>query len=433
MPRTSRPHRRRPAFSLRLLPAVAAVLCATVAGAADDPDPLALESAPVADKPQAESPLRLMLEGALGRVEQRGLPSEIGRRASADLRYNRGSADGRWRFGFSDRLDYVRPVAPGARTTYNSLREAFVGWQTSDAATSVEVGRINLRNGPAFGYNPTDYFRTGALRVVTTADPVALRETRMGTFMARAAQQWGGGSVSLAVAPRLDRTPDDGSFALDDGSTNSRHRALATASFKLSERVSGQALLLAEESESPRLGLSGTALVTDGLVVFGEVSSGRARSVLDQVLATPPGNERRYEQASLGFTYALPSKLSLTLEAEYNGGGLRREDWGAVLAAGPVAYGRYLSLTQRSQELGPRRAWLVYATQKDLGIKQLDLTALMRWNAVDDSRLAWVELRYRWTQFDLAVQWQRASGKAATEFGTLPVREITQLVGSFYF
>ena len=38
---------------------------------------------------------------------------------------------------------------------------------------------FNLRFGPGYGYNPTDFFRDGSLRVLTTADPFALHEIRL--------------------------------------------------------------------------------------------------------------------------------------------------------------------------------------------------------------------------------------------------------------
>jgi hypothetical protein len=91
-----------------------------------------------------------------------------------------------------------------------------------------------------------------------------------------------------------------------------------------------------------------------------------------------------------------------------------------------------MALTQPSQELGSRRAWLLYASQKGLGLKQLDLTGFVRTNAVDHSRMVWMELRYHWPRFDATLQWQRSSGDARSEFGVMPYRQVLQLVGVFY-
>jgi hypothetical protein len=93
----------------------------------------------------------------------------------------------------------------------------------------------------------------------------------------------------------------------------------------------------------------------------------------------------------------------------------------------------YLLQAQRLQDQVPRHAFLVYATQKDVGIKNLDLTAFLRVNLVDQSRLAWVELRHHWPNFDLAFQLQQNIGRSTSEYGILPDRRVIQLLGSYYF
>ena len=100
-------------------------------------------------------------------------------RVSVDFSHSARLAPG-WRAVISDRLDHVHPTDAGADATVNSLREAYLSWQPDGGNTVVELGRINLRYGPGYGYNPTDFFRDGSLRVLTTANPFALRENRTG-------------------------------------------------------------------------------------------------------------------------------------------------------------------------------------------------------------------------------------------------------------
>jgi len=121
------------------------------------------------------------------------------------------------------------------------------------------------------------------------------------------------------------------------------------------------------------------------------------------------------------------------VEAEYNGAGLDQAGWSGLFSQGAAGYQRYELLTQPSQELGTRRAWLFYASQKGLGLKQLDLTGFVRVNAIDHSRLVWAELRYHWPRFDAALQWQRSSGGALSEYGFMPYRQVLQLLGNYYF
>ena len=93
----------------------------------------------------------------------------------------------------------------------------------------------------------------------------------------------------------------------------------------------------------------------------------------------------------------------------------------------------YLIEAQRLQEQVPREAYLIYVTQKSLWLKDLDLTAFLRINANDHSRLAWVELRHHWPSFDLAFQLQQNIGRITSEYGIMPDRRIVQILGTYYF
>jgi hypothetical protein len=133
-------------------------------------------------------------------------------------------------------------------------------------------------------------------------------------------------------------------------------------------------------------------------------------------------------------TYTLPGALAITLEAAHNDAGLDRTGWNSLFAQGPSAYQPYLAAVQRDQELAGRNAWLVYASKSGLvGLKQLELKGFVRTNLSDRSRLVWAEVRYHWPQFDAALQWQRASGVARSEFGAMPYRQLVQILGTYYW
>ncbi len=413
-----------------LAAALAVALAGTSARAADD-DALALTSS-VEQAAPAASPLRLALEAGGGTLWDRWQDKNVAaRRAAIDLRYAQAIGGG-WRVALSDRLDHVHPMPGGQPDTLNSLREAYAGWQAEDAATVLDLGRVNYRNGPAFGFNPTDFLRAGALRSITTADPVALRENRMGTAMLRLGRRWGDTGLSAVLAPKVDNAPDRSGSSADFGATNDRARLLLVADARVSDRLSGQLLALATRHQGPQWGLNLTALASDAMVVYAEYAQGNERSLLD-ALGGGGAPAARQRKAALGLTYTLPSKLSITLEADYNSRGLRSGEFASWLAQGPAAYFAYAALTQPSQELGSRRAWLAYVTQKELGLKQLDLTALVRQNAEDRSTLGWLELRYHWPRVDVALQLQAASGSARTEFGAMPYRRVAQVLAYAYF
>ena len=133
-----------------------------------------------------------------------------------------------------------------------------------------------------------------------------------------------------------------------------------------------------------------------------------------------------------GVTYTALSKTSITVEYQYNGFGLNKARMNA-LAGLPGGQLAYFGEALRLQELAPRQAYLIYVTQKGLFLKDLDLTAYLRINPGDNSKLAWFELRHHWPSFDLTFQLQQTIGNARSEFGILPDRRIMQVLGTYYF
>jgi hypothetical protein len=407
---------------------MAVVQAQTVAQAAFDP--LALESAP-AQKVENQSNVKMFVEGAIGSSSRRYqlVDSDL-RRASFDFNYSGRVGQG-LRVVFSDRVDNIYPVSPGSDSTINSLREAYLTWQSDSGSDIVDIGRINLRYGPGYGYNPTDFFRDGSLRTVTTANPFALRENRLGTVVLRGQHLWTGGSLSVAYSPKLASRPSADGWSLDLGSTNNRDRGAMVLGTQFSESVSTQLLVYKEQGLSPKVGASITALLSDAAVAHAEWSRGSEPDLLRRALLLPENKSTRNRFAG-GLTYTTVGKLSLTAEYQYNGFGLDKSD-GVALAANPLNHVNYLLQAQRLQDQVPRRAFLIYATQKDVVMKNLDLTAFLRINLVDHSRLGWLELRHHWPNFDLAFQLQQNIGRITSEYGILPDRRVIQLLGTYYF
>lgn len=410
---------------------VAACLGLSAAHAADD-DALDLQAEPTKNIPtNGAKTLRVSLEFSAIDVARRSGDSgaESGQRTSVDLRWQHGFSDA-WRGVVSLRGDDMQPVLPGQRSSRLHVREAVVTWAPAGDRRTLEVGRLNLRHGPTFGYNPTDYFRVGATRSIVTADPVALRENRVGTFLIRGSQLLDTGSVSLSWAPQLtSHPPSNEPVSLDLGATNGRSRWLLSTNRKLNDRWSAEALLLAERDGSPRLGLSFTGLVSDAVVANGEWSTLKSDSLLAQALSRPDQRLRRH-QASLGLTGTLPGETTLTVEYSLNSAGLDRGDWTTLFTQSNLAsLTAFFNGIQADQELAARRAWLVYVTKKSvLGLKPLELTAFLRHSAVDQSGMAWAELRYRLPRVDVALQSQHVLAKSGTEYFAIPFRRVTQLL-----
>jgi hypothetical protein len=410
---------------------LAAALGAGVAGA-NELDALSLESAPQAEATASSRPLRLFVEGALGHASRRyGLGDETPSRASVDA-YWAARLGAQWRAVLSNRLDVLDPAEPGWPHAVNSLREAFAGWQDAAAEASVDAGRVNYRLGPAYGFNPTDYFRDGSLRVVTSADPLSWRDNRMGTVMLRGQWLRGGWGVTGVLAPKLKDERSTGSLDLDLGATNHADRALLVVSSPTTGTTSGQGTLFYERGKGWQLGASATTLLTDATVGFVEWSGGRD-------VVWQPGTDRddlpvrTANRLATGLTYTTPTRATITLEYEYNGFAADPALWESDPVNGPRILGEYLYWALGRQDLAPRRAVLLYARQDGLLSKRLDLSGFLRWNADDSSRFLWLEARYRWPRVDVALQYQRADGSALSEFGALANRQVIQVVTALYF
>jgi hypothetical protein len=414
--------------------ALAALLCAALGGgnaaqAADDTDALALEATPAAPAASSDKPVRAFAEVAVGHIDQRlGQPGLASRRVSLDLVAGFKLAPG-WRAVLSNRLDHILPNDTGKSDTLNSLREAYVSWQQEGGGLILEGGRINLRQGPAYGYNPTDYFRAGALRAATTADPFALRENRLGTVMLRAQRLWADDALSLALAPKLADAPSSSGASLDLGATNAHSKALLSWSHKFSDQLNTQLSAYTEQGGWPQLGASATALLSASTVAHLELSSGKTLPLLGTPLVV-----KRREHGSAGLTHTLASGWSLTAEYEYNGTAPSQAQWDAAArAGGPGALLAYQQASQDRQDIAARSAWLLYASKKDALTKNLDLTALVRVNAADHSSLFWVEGRYHLGNADLSLQWLSTHGSALSEFGVLPYRRQLQVLATWFF
>lgn len=393
-------------------------------------DPLALESAPI-EKIEIDGKAKVFVEGALGQARRRyQLDGQDYRRLSFDFAYS-GNIGGGARAVLSDRLDYSYSTVGGSDATINSLREAYLSWQPGGGNIVLDVGRINMRNGPGYGYNPTDFFRDGSLRLLTSADPFALRQNRLGTVMLRGQRLWDGGSLSLVYSPKLATRPSADGWSLDLGSTNNRGRGMIAVGTRWSEKINTQFLLYKEIGQSATLGANLTALLSDAATAHLEWTVGKELDLLSRALPGPSVMKTRNRFVG-GMTYTTLLKTSITFEYQYNGFGLNKSGISA-LAGVPGGQLTYFGEALRLQELAPRQAYLIYVTQKDLWLKDLDLTAYLRVNPGDNSQLAWIELRHHWPKFDLTFQLQQNIGRQGSEFGIVPERRVMQILGTYYF
>lgn len=408
-----------------------ALLLIAGAALADELDALKLADQP-AQKTAAASDWRWYAEAALVGARA-GQARVFNQRLSLDLQLDTIIAPG-WRAVLADRLDLNWQQQPARQSGVNSLKEAYLSRQLGTEQI-VDLGRINVAQGPASGYNPTDFFRDGAVRSLISVDPASLKKNRLGSVMLRGQQLWDGGSVTALYSPKLAAQPDASTFSPDFGATNNRERWLLALSQQISQALSPQWLLYGSRGQAPQFGFNLSGLLNDATVLYLEWAGGRSRSLLSQALQHQGGGDDTAFRNRLagGLTYTTPDKLTLTLEYEYNGSAPDDAGWDA-LGRGPLpAYVAYRVWQQRQQELPTRQEVFFYASWQDAFLNRLDLAAMQKYNLTDHSRLSWLEARYHLDQADLALQWQGNSGSPVSAYGATAQQRAWQFLVRYYF
>lgn len=398
----------------------------------DDLDALSLaDKAPEAPLAPAARPWRLFVEGAAGRGRLRGSGGDNDfslYRGSIDFRYDNIIAP-QWRVVFSDRFDAVDSdgVPPGDNV--NTLREAYVSWSRSEHQM-LDFGRVNVRNGAALGFNPTDWFKANALRSIVDPDPAVLRENRQGTVVLQAQQLWSEASLTATVSPKLVRTPEisTSTFAFNAGATNPSNRFLLAGSWKLGERFTPQLLAFGGNDDPAQLGVNLSGLLGDAVVAFGEFTAGRGKPLVAQALNQPAANDDQ-QRAALGLTYTTGFNLSLTAEADYSSAAPRGDRWHQMPL---LVQQQTLATAQALQDLPTRNQWFVYANWKDLFVPRFELSGFLRQDMDSASRALWLEGRYAWQRAELALQWQQFAGAPGTVYYAVPQQQTVQLILRWY-
>ena len=403
---------------------------------ADDPEASALVLVnAVPEVASKASDWRSFVEGGYGgSVRRSDGAARDTRRLSLDIQYDH-SFSPQWRSVLADRLDTSWSAQAGDDHGINTLKEAYLSWR-AQPETMLDLGRINVRNGVAMGYNPTDYLRAGALRSIVSIDPASLKQNRQGSIMLRGQRLWEGGSLTALYSPELSRRPSREGLNPDVGATNHQNRWLIAVSQKIGGTLTPQFLIHREEALPTQFGLNLTGLIDDATVAYLEWSGGRSPSLLAQALRDllPVRSDRAWRnRLSAGLTCTTPNKISLTAEYHYNGGGLDEAAWNALRRGPLFVYGQYRNWVQTVQELPTKQALFFYGTWADALITRLDLSVMHNSDLADSSQRIWLEARYHVGSLEYAVQWQRNGGRPLSNFGAMPEARSWQAVMRYYF
>ncbi len=286
----------------------------------------------------------------------------------------------------------------------------------------MEAGRINLRNGVALGFNPTDFFKTRTQVNLASLDPSVIREDRLGTVMLRGQSILSGGTASIAFAPkfytptRIVAGSQPGISPMLDR-TNAADRVLLSAGYDVAD-LSPQALVYRERNQT-RLGLDVTRPVGQSIVGYAEWAGGRQSNLVTDAVSygkttgtlpasapiLPPTNVDKSfrNDAALGFSWTSAEKITLNLEYHYHQAGLSGTDLRRWFAVGSVHQSNpnvtselwfIRGYASDQQEPLTRQQVFLRADWVDAFTTDLELTAFAYVNLYDGSSLTQLAASY---------------------------------------
>ncbi|MES2151276.1 MAG: hypothetical protein V4508_15985 [Pseudomonadota bacterium] len=343
------------------------------------------------------------------------------------------------KFGFSNRLNVFAGsgLSPASRANVeNDLREIYLSAALA-RRTYLDVGRLNLKQGVAYGFNPTDFFKTRTALQLSSIDPSAARENRLGTVMLKAQQLFDEGNVTLAMAPRVSHaTPLVGSapasFDPAWGRTNAENRALLSASWSASPF--NPQLLVFRDGVGTHWGASVSRVLNASTVAYAEWSGVREASLAARAQASDAG--RRFSNdLAVGASWTSSANLTLNAEYNYHARGLDESDLARAIGQGAAAQFWFMRrYAADQQEPFARRELFLRADWQDFIPSTLNVGAVAFIAKADGSALTQVHAQYflsrRWT---LSAYVGAATGATSSVFGSLPWRWSTVFQVARYF
>ncbi|HSY21111.1 MAG TPA: hypothetical protein VK841_03305 [Polyangiaceae bacterium] len=372
---------------------------------------------------------------------------------------NRTSADllATWKpssavtFAWSDRINVFEQRGEkvvSADTIRNDLREASVTWEPGPA-TYLEAGRINVRNGAALGFNPTDFFKTRTLVGQAALDPSVLRQNRLGALMVRAQSIWRGGSASVAYAPKVAGpspiAPND-PVGVDPhfDATNAAHRISCTLSFDLLD-LSPQLLGYFELGRS-KAGANVSRSIGNAVVAYAEWAGGPEQNLIARAAAfgrevgtLPPStpalpptstNVAFRNDVAAGFSWTLAAAVTLNAEYHFHEAGFARSDWsrwfrlGSTPGAPPPLTGTLWFVrgyaSDQQEPVAAHQAFIRVAWPQAI-VSELEIDAFAFVSLLDGSALSQVSASYFVSDAWTAALYASANlGNARSEHGSSP-------------
>lgn len=328
----------------------------------------------------------------------------------------------------------IRFIADENRQDFN-IKELY--YKGSFAEISFyEVGRINVKEGIAHGYNPTDYFK-GSTSLTLSNDPKERKENRLGALLVSETFFLDKLTLKGLYAPKISVDKDSifsnkKYIGLHLDETNYHDRASLFVDYSGFKDVSSSVILHYDE-DNVHFGFN-VSYVYDNWIMYLENSLKKGKSditksiekngISQEIYNHFHHNKKYIDQAVLGINYTSESNIVTTFEYIFNSGGLDKSDWDDwfELQKEHPRFTRDLGIIRtdiaESESLMSKQAFFVLSRASDIRTN-LDASFLAWINPYDGSTLSQIGLEYAChdsLQTNLFVR--NYQGKKESEYGS---------------
>ena len=266
------------------------------------------------------------------------------------------------------------------------------------------LGRSNVRNGVASGFNPTDWFKDNSQTVVDTLDVADRRNDRLGILSFQGVFLTPDALLNFGYRPEISDkkdklTSDKDIFGLSLDRTNAEDAFWVkyTPSRWKNLSLTGTGLYM---KDKPAFGLELSLAVSESVVIYGEWSEQKRLSIAAEAIGSDAsiyGNTELqfYSQIATGFTWSIGNNfvgeedVSLSLEYHYNEAGLDKDDlsvWKTSATAGKIS-----GISSRRQEPLARHQLFARLGWNDI-IGDSDLSLITTYTPLDESGFSQLSL-----------------------------------------
>lgn len=318
-------------------------------------------------------------------------------------------------------FDYFSTQGHSTDTWRWSLREAYLRLASEKAW--LELGRINLRPGVALGYNPSDFYREGALLAIRTQDPQRQRESRLGAVQLRAGTTVAAGDLAISASPSLDAPHASSWYSPGWGAVNGgRSQVGLQWTLPRWRGLFTQWLWQRRGDGRVSQGLNANIGLGDAWVAHAEWAASSRTPWLAQARPDADGaGERRVQQWALGATLSTASRMQWGLEWQHNGAGLSASEWrGAWQQADDAGIGRVREASARQGDPLGRDGLLLSLRIDRAGLRDADLACLWHLDMGDRSQMHWCEWRLKQETTEWSLALTHFQGAQRSAYGAAP-------------